>query len=172
MAGFIKPVEDRGRDDTLLMSTGWHVAQCIDVVDAKPSDKWANAKPRLVFEFREYDPRSGTTDDAKAVFICTASVFAGNAKMPASQLFKFAQQVGYRNPEKGINTNAWKGRFFAVYVRNNGNAAYVELHSPCGEPEGDTLEDREAWVSLAIQSSPHHGREQTEEQFDNGELPF
>jgi hypothetical protein len=171
MAGLIKPtgMEDK---DSLPMTTGWHVVQCTEVSDLPPSDRWANSKPRILFVFREYDPVYNTLSPDKAVYICTASVFAGGIDRKPSNLVQWARQVGYKNPENGVNVAFWQGRFFAAYVLNTGKAAYVQLHSPVSEPQGETPEDRSAWVQLSIESSPHYGREPKDEVGFGNSLPF
>lgn len=172
MPGFIKPSDTIAENEMPPMSSGWHIVFCTDVQDVRPSDKYANAKPRICFVFQEYDPRENKLAQNKAIYLCSASVFLGNAKIPESGLVKLARQVGYKNYAQGINPMAWKGRFYSAFVRHDGKTSYVDLLSPVGEPDGETPEDREAWVSLAIQSSPHSDKVPVDYTPADSDCPF
>lgn len=148
--GLIRPQADEFPDQSELLPPGMHVAKCVAVHDMNPSKAVANGKPRLRFEFTGYDAKSKQLTGKHAVYVCTASVFSGNGKIPASNLVLFAGQAGYPHPEKGVDTSWFVNRWFLIKVRNYEGRAFVDTAECIDESKGKTAKEREKWVETRI----------------------
>lgn len=170
--GLIKPQVDWTSENRPYIPSGWHVVQCVSVDDLPPSNRYAKAKPRIRFAFQKFHPAGPVVGPETALYICSAVVFGGNAKVPESSLVTLAKLVGYRNWQAGIDPQRWKDRYFAAKVIDDGKDSWIRLLSPCGEPEGRDQLDLEAWESLSIQASPHFGKDADEPMDLPSDMPF
>lgn len=130
----IKPSPKRYDPSTQLNVEGQFFARCTDVRDGIPNRTFPDRKPLIAIEFTLSDHNYPHLIGKVVSALMGESIYRDPTTKKESKLLVFSRMMGSKEPERGINTDDWIGRWYFVRVEAEDGRCFVRAVMPAPTP--------------------------------------